>query len=92
MSLTKSKVIDAIAEQNKFTKKNSIETVETIFEIIKSILASGEDVLISGFSKFYVKDKRECRGRNPAAGEDMMLAQSRRVTFKGLGKLREKIN
>ena len=74
MILTKSKIIDAIAQQNGFTKKKSTETVETILELIKSTLASGEDVLISGFGKFCVKDKRERRGRNPATGEDMMLA------------------
>jgi integration host factor subunit alpha len=51
MALTKSHLIEAIAEQNGFTKRKSIETVETILEIIKSTLASGEDVLISGFAK-----------------------------------------
>ena len=92
MTLTKSHLIDAIAEQNGFTKKKSIETVETILEIIKSTLASSEDVLISGFGKFCVKEKRERRGRNPATGEDMILAPRRVVTFKCSGKLRNKIN
>jgi integration host factor subunit alpha len=55
-------------------------------------LESGEDVLISGFGKFQVRKKRERRGRNPATGEDLMLAPRRVVTFKGSGKLREKIN
>jgi integration host factor subunit alpha len=71
MTLTKSHIIDAIAEQNGFTRKKSSETVETILEIIKSTLESGDDVLISGFGKFCVKDKRERKGRNPATGEDM---------------------
>ncbi len=70
MTLTKSHLIDAIADQNGFTQKKSSETVETILNTIKSTLASGEDVLISGFGKFCVKDKRERRGRNPATGED----------------------
>ena len=91
MTLTKSQIIDAIAEQNGFTKKQSSETVETILEIIKSTLASGEDVLISGFGKFCVKDKRERKGRNPATGEDMMLAPRRVVTFKCSGKLRDRL-
>ena len=85
MTLTKSHLIDAIAEQNGFTKKQSSETVETILELIKSELASGEDVLISGFGKFCVKEKRERKGRNPATGEDMMLAPRRVVTFKCSG-------
>jgi integration host factor subunit alpha len=92
MTLTKSHLIEAIAEQNGFTKKKSTETVETILEIIKSTLASGEDVLISGFGKFCVKNKRERRGRNPATGEDMMLAPRRVVTFKCSGKLRGMVN
>jgi integration host factor subunit alpha len=92
MALTKVHIINAIAEQNGFTKKQSTETVETILEIIKSSLAAGEDVLISGFGKFCVKGKRERRGRNPATGEDMMLAPRRVVTFKCSGKLRDKIN
>ena len=92
MALTKVHIINAIAEQNGFTKKQSTETVETTLEIIKSSLAAGEDVLISGFGKFCVKGKRERRGRNPATGEDMMLAPRRVVTFKCSGKLRDKIN
>ena len=92
MTLTKSHLIDAIAEQNGFTKKKSTETVETILELIKSTLASGDDVLISGFGKFCVKEKRERRGRNPATGEDMILAPRRVVTFRCSGKMRDKIN
>ena len=72
--------------------KKTIEIVETLLEIIKSKLASGEDVLISGFGKFCVKKKRERRGRNPATGEDMMLEARRVVTFKCSGKLRDKIS
>jgi integration host factor subunit alpha len=91
MTLTKAHLIDAVAEQNGFTRKKSTETVETILEIIKSTLASGEDVLISGFGKFCVKEKRERRGRNPATGEDMILAPRRVVTFKCSGKLRDNL-
>ena len=92
MALTKSHLIDAIAEQNGFSKKKSTETVETILEIIKSTLASGDDVVISGFGKFCVKDKRERKGRNPATGEDMILKPRRVVTFKCSGKLRNRVN
>ena len=56
------------------------------------MFASGDDVLISGFGKFCIKDKRERKGGNPATGEDMMLALRRVVTFKCSGKLRNKIN
>ena len=56
-SLTKAKIIDAVAESNGYTHKKSIETVETVLELIKRSLESGEDVLISGFGKFSVKQK-----------------------------------
>ena len=92
MTLTKSDIVEAIFEQNEFTQKKSIETVETLLEIIKSTLESGEDVLLSGFGKFCVKQKETRRGRNPATGEAMMLAPRRVVTFKCSGKLRDKIN
>ena len=92
MALTKSHLIDTIAEKNGFTKIKSTQTVETLLEIIKSTLASGDDVLVSGFGKFCVKEKRERKGRNPATGEDMILAPRRIVTFKCSRKLRDKIN
>jgi len=92
MTLTKSHLVEAIAEQNGFSKKKSSETLETILEILKSTLVSGEDVLISGFGKFCVKEKRARKGRNPATGEDMMLASRRVVTFRCSGKLKDRIN
>jgi integration host factor subunit alpha len=91
MTLTKSHIINAIAQQNGFTKKKSTETVETILEIIKSTLASGEDILISGFGKFCVKEKQQRRGRNPATGEDMILAPRGVVTFRCSGQLRDRV-
>ena len=92
MTLTKAQIIEKISTRTGFTKKKSIETVKTLFEIIKSTLESGEDVLISGFGQFCVKEKSERKGRNPASGEDMMLAPRKVVTFKCSGKLRGKIN
>ncbi len=91
MALTKSHSIDATVDQSGFTKKKPTETIESILEIIKSTLRSGEDVLISGFGKYSVKEKRERIGRNPATGEDMMLAPRRVVTFRCSGNLRNKI-
>ena len=63
-----------------------------MLKIIKSKFVSGEDVLISGFGKFCAKEKRERRGRNPAAGDSMMLAARRLVVFKCSGRLRDRIN
>jgi integration host factor subunit alpha len=66
--------------------------IETLLEIIKRTLESGEDVLVSGFGKFCVKEKRERKGRNPATGEDMMLEPRRVVTFRCSRQLRDKVN
>ena len=60
--------------------------------IIKETLENGEDVMITGFGKFYVKVKKERRERNPQTGEDITLGARRVVCFKCPGVLREKIN
>ena len=92
MALTKAEIIEAVAEGNGFSKKQATDTVEMLLEIMKRTLAIGEDVLVSGFGKFCVKEKSERRGRNPATGNTMMLRPRRVVTFKCSGKLRDKIN
>ncbi len=92
MTLTKIQIIEAIQNQTGFTKNKSSEIIETFLEIIKNTLASEEDVMISGFGKFCVKEKNERKGRNPATGEDLMLTARKVVTFKCSGKLRDKIN
>lgn len=92
MALTKADLIQAVTDQLGFTKNQSAQIVENLLEIIKRTLASGEDVLVSGFGKFMVKKKAERKGRNPATGEVMMLEPRRVVTFKCSGKLRDKVN
>ena len=66
--------------------------VEILIDMMKATLASGEDVLITGFGKFNVKDKKKRRGRNPATDEDIVLRARKVVTFKCSGKLRNRIN
>ena len=92
MALTKAEIVQSMAEQIGFTNNKSSELTETLLEIIKRTLASGEDVLVSGFGKFCVNNKKERRGRNPATGRSMMLRPRMVVTFKCSGKLRKKIN
>ena len=92
MTLTKANIVESIKEQFGFTKNQSVETVETLLEIIKKTLESDEDILVSGFGRFCVKEKAERKGRNPATGDDLMLAPRKVVTFKCSGKLRDKVN
>jgi len=91
MALTKSDIVASIHELG-LTKKKSVEVIESLLEIVKRSLESSEDVLISGFGKFCVKNKAKRRGRNPATGEDLMLRGRKVVTFKCSGKLRHKID
>ena len=91
MALTKSDIVTSVHDLG-LSKRKSVEVIESLLEIIKHSLESSEDVLISGFGKFCVKDKAQRRGRNPATGEDLMLRGRKVVTFKCSGKLRHKID
>lgn len=92
MALTKHAIAEQVQVGLGFPKNQSIEITETLLEIIKSNLATGDDVLISGFGKFCVKEKNEQKGRNPATGEDVILPVRQVVTFKCSGQLRVKVN
>jgi len=92
MTLTKARICDSLCKRVPMSKSKATETVELLLETIKQALATGEDVMISGFGKFCVKEKRQRQGRNPATGDSMMLKPRRIVTFKCSGKLRQKLD
>jgi integration host factor subunit alpha len=92
MTLTKAHIVERLFGKNLFTKGESAQIIETLFELIKQSLEHGEDVLISGFGKFSVHAKHQRRGRNPQTGEAMALPPRRVVTFHYSGVLREKVN
>ena len=93
MALTKADVIEKIIESRIIANhRMTHNVVEDLLEIIKSTLASGEDVMVSGFGKFCVNEKKPRKGRNPATGDSMMLPPRRVVTFKCSGKLRTLVN
>jgi len=91
MALTKTHIVEEVVKIG-LAKKKSAQVVDTVLGIIKATLENGEDILISGFGKFYVKDKRKRRGRNPQTGQNLLLVERRVVTFKCSGVLRDKIN
>ena len=91
MTLTKAGIIDSVSEKG-YAKNQSTRMMEVILEIVKGALEKGEDVLISGFGKFCVKEKKRRRGRNPATGADLFLNERRIVTFRCSPKLRDRIN
>ncbi len=91
MTLTKTDLVEKIS-MNGLSKKESAAVIETLLETMKHTLESGEDVMISGFGKFCVKNKSRRRGRNPATGEELYLDPRKVVTFQCSGVLKDKIN
>ena len=91
-SLTKEKIINDVYHQVGLSKTQSRTVVERLFEITKNTLARGEDLLVSGFGKFVVREKKARRGRNPQTTEDLHLRARRVVVFKTSGVLRKRIN
>ena len=92
MALTKDHLMNSIHKKLGLPKSKSVKLVESLLETIKMKLELGEDVLISRFGKFCVKNKKARRGRNPATGEDLMLDSKRIITFKCSPVLRDKLN
>ena len=92
MTITRDRLVKSVQESAELPKNLSNGVVESLFEIMKKTLENGEDVLISGFGKFCVKNKDERRGRNPKTGESMMLGARRVVSFKSSPVLRDKVN
>jgi integration host factor subunit alpha len=92
MTLTKALIVEALRNKTDIPKLRSADLVDTVFELMKQTLESGEDVLISGFGKFSVREKQERKGRNPQTGEPLMLSARKVVAFKCAGVLKDKIN
>jgi integration host factor subunit alpha len=92
MALTKEKLIDSIYDNVGLSRVQSRNVVERLFGIMKQTLQSGENLLVSGFGKFVVKNKAARRGRNPQTSEQLQLRARRVVIFKASGVLRKRIN
>ncbi|MFW9917899.1 MAG: integration host factor subunit alpha [Candidatus Thorarchaeota archaeon] len=92
MTLTKAHLVDRIHDATSISRSKSAKLIDSIFEIMKQTLEGGEDILISGFGKFCVKEKNSRRGRNPQTGNDLILGARRVVIFKCSGVLGDKIN
>ena len=93
MTLTKAELVQQVYKNHdSLTKAQATESVESFLRLSKDSLINGEDLLLSGFGKFNVKDKKARRGRNPQTGAELTLEARRVVTFKPSGILRDKIN
>jgi integration host factor subunit alpha len=91
MSLTKTEIVEDLVKMG-FNRSKAVQMLENLLEIIKRKLEQGEDILISGFGKFCIKNKKERRGRNPATGNDLILDKRKVVTFNCSSVLRDRFN
>ena len=92
MTITKSHLIDSIHKRSQLPKAKSTRLVDSLLETIKMTLEGGEDVLISGFGKFSVKDNNKTNGRKPQTYEVHDLGATRVVTFKCSSVMRDIID
>ena len=90
--MTKAEIVEQIYEQVGFSKKESAELVETVFDVIKDALVGGEKVKFSGFGNFIVREKNARKGRNPQTGEEIQLEARRVLTFKPSLVLKNALN
>lgn len=90
--MTKADLVENVYQKTGFSKKESAEIVETVFDLIKSTLEEGEKIKIAGFGNFVVKEKATRRGRNPQTGEEIEISSRRILTFKPSQVLKNAIN
>ncbi|MEO8796678.1 MAG: integration host factor subunit alpha [Polyangiaceae bacterium] len=91
--MTKAEIVQALYSQvGGFSKKESADIVDRVFEMMKETLARGEKIKISGFGNFVLRDKSSRPGRNPQTGDPITISERRILTFKTSDKLRKSLN
>ncbi len=92
-TMTKADIIENVYEKvGGFSKKESADVVETVFDLIKETLERGEKIKISGFGNFVVRDKKARVGRNPQTGDEITISARRVLTFKPSQVLKTALN
>jgi integration host factor subunit alpha len=91
--MTKADIVQAVySKVGGFSKKESADLVDLVFETLKETLGRGEKVKISGFGNFVLRDKRQRQGRNPQTGEPIVITQRRVLSFKASQLLKQALN
>jgi integration host factor subunit alpha len=90
--MTKADIVETVYEKVGFSRKESAEIVDLVFDLMKETLESGSKIKISGFGNFVVREKRSRKGRNPQTGEEIQISARRVLTFKPSQVLRKAIN
>jgi integration host factor subunit alpha len=92
MTLTKAELVSIVSEKCSFSRQESVQIVDQVFQILKETLEKGEKVKISGFGNFITREKRARKGRNPQTGEEIIISGRRVLTFKPSAMLRKVVN
>ena len=92
MTLTKAELVSIVSDKCSFSRQESVQIVDQVFQILKETLEKGEKVKISGFGNFIVHEKRPRRGRNPQTGEEVIISGRRVLKFKPSANLRKAVN
>jgi len=90
--MTKADIVERVHQKTGFNKKESFDLVESVFEVMKETLAGGEDLKLSGFGNFKVRQKADRRGRNPQTGEAITIEARRILSFKPSHVLKSSLN
>ncbi len=91
-TMTKAEIVESIYEKIGFSKKESADLVELVFDTLKETLEKGENIKISGFGNFVVRSKRPRMGRNPQTGQAIEISERRVLTFRPSQILRHALN
>jgi len=92
MAMTKAELVSIVTEKSSFSRQESVQIVDQVFQILKETLERGEKVKISGFGNFITREKRARKGRNPKTGKELMISGRRVLTFKPSAMLRKAVN
>ena len=91
--MTKAEIVQALySKVGGFSRKESAELVDLVFEMMKETLGRGEKIKVSGFGNFVLRDKRQRPGRNPQTGEPIKISERRVLTFKASQILKQALN
>ena len=91
--MTKAEIVQALySKVGGFSKKESADIVDLVFEMMKETLGRGEKIKISGFGNFVLRDKRQRPGRNPQTGDPIKISERRVLTFKASQILKQALN
>jgi len=90
--MTKADLVNDLYERLGYSKRECANIVDSLFDIIKEALSKGENVKISGFGNFVVREKKERKGRNPKTGEEILISGRRVLSFRLSQVFKEAMN